>query len=176
MSIIREYNPELILTACPGCFHSLKNLYPQRLGVEQPYQVADISQFLIREVKPRVALGSYCRAVAWHDPCVLGRQLGIYEEPRDILRAIPGLKLVELKSHHEKSKCCGAGLAEVEKTNDLSLQVAVDRLKEAREVGAEELVTSCPACYITLKRAETFSQSETRVRYITELLDEVAAK
>lgn len=173
MEMIRQYQPNLIVTSCPGCYHALHNLYPQMLGVEQPILVADISQYLIAEIRKRVAFSNYEKVVTWHDPCVLGRQLNIYGEPRQLLQSIPGVKLVELAQHHEKSACCGASLAEVEKMNELSMQVAMDRIKEAEEAGAEVLVTSCPACYINLKRAAGFAQSQVAVKSLSEIVHEV---
>jgi len=173
LDIIGQYHPNLILTSCPGCFHALKNIYPHLLGLTQPYPVMDISQFLFSEIKNNVSFSHYDQVVTWHDPCVLGRQLGIYEEPRQLLQSIPGLRLVEMKQHHEKSKCCGASLAEVEKMNELSMQVAIDRIQEAGEAGADVLVTSCPACYINLKRAAGFSQSKVTVKFLSEIVNEV---
>ena len=173
MAVLHRYNPRMIVTSCPGCYHALKNLYPEMLSLEQPFEIVDISIFLA-EITAKLELTNTEKVITWHDPCVLGRQLGVYEEPRQVLKSVPGLQLVELKLHHEKSKCCGASLAEVHDLNELSMQVAVDRVKEIGQVGAEELVTSCPACYINLKRAASFSQSKAKVKFISELINEVA--
>lgn len=171
MEVLQKYNPDLIVTACPGCLNAMQKVYPELLGLAQPFALQDISQFLLPLVQGKLTAAE--KAVTWHDPCVLGRRLGIYEEPRHILQAIPGVQFTELRKHRRKSQCCGAPLAVLGELNQVSAKVAMDRIHEAKEVGAEELVTSCPACYNNLKRAADFVQNEVQVKFLTEKINEV---
>ncbi|KUO50085.1 MAG: hypothetical protein APF76_06365 [Desulfitibacter sp. BRH_c19] len=171
LSKIEKYEADIIVTACPGCLNALKHLYPNELSLNHNYDIKDISEFLIPLVNGK--LSSHNKTVTWHDPCVLGRHLGIYEEPRNLLKVIPDINFVEMKLHHEKSRCCGAPLAEIPRMNELSIQVASERAKEVEEVKAQEVVTSCPACYSNLKRAVGFNQLDVKVKFLTELINEV---
>jgi Fe-S oxidoreductase len=87
--------------------------------------------------------------VTYHDPCHLGRHLGddgVYEPPRDVLKKIPGIELVEMERNRENAWCCGAGAGVSQANPDLALWTANERLKEAKATGAGALVTSCPWC------------------------------
>jgi Fe-S oxidoreductase len=92
--------------------------------------------------------------VTYHDPCYLGRYNRIFEEPRDILRAVPGLHLVEMAHHHENSLCCGGGGGRM--WQDLpagEVKMSEVRIREAEAVGAQIMVTACPLCRIMLEDA-----------------------
>jgi Fe-S oxidoreductase len=84
--------------------------------------------------------------VTWHDPCHIGRHCGIYEEPRNLLKAIPGIRLVEMERIKDQAWCCGAGAGVRTAYPDFALQTATERVEEAKETGAEAIVTSCPYC------------------------------
>ena len=87
--------------------------------------------------------------VTWHDHCHLGRYLGedgLYDQPRNVLNAVPGLELVEMERNRENAWCCGAGAGVSQSDEELALATAVERLKEAAATGAEAIVTACPWC------------------------------
>jgi len=84
--------------------------------------------------------------VTWHDPCHIGRHCGIYEEPRNILKAISGIRLVEMERIKDQAWCCGAGGGVRAAYPDLAFKIAEERVEEAKETGAEALVTCCPYC------------------------------
>ena len=86
------------------------------------------------------------KRVAYHDPCYLGRHNGIFDAPRNVLGSLPGVELVELPDHHENSLCCGGGGGRIWMHTDKEERFGDIRLAQAREVGAEVLVTSCPYC------------------------------
>jgi len=89
--------------------------------------------------------------VTYHDPCDLGRNAGVFEAPREILQAIPGVKIVELENNRMKSVCCGGG-GNVEMIDpDLSAAVAQKKIDEIRRTGAKTVVTSCQQCVRTIK-------------------------
>ena len=90
------------------------------------------------------------KKVAYHDPCHLGRHAKVYDPPRSILKAIPGLELVEMRHERDDSQCCGAGGGFKSAFNDRAEDIAADRVREAAEAGAELIVTSCPFCQVNL--------------------------
>jgi len=95
------------------------------------------------------------RKVTYHDPCYLGRHNRIFEEPRDVLRSIPGTQLIEMSHHGPDSLCCGAGGGRMWQGKELDGQARMSeiRVKEAQATGAEILITACPLCLIMLEDA-----------------------
>jgi len=91
--------------------------------------------------------------VTYHDPCYLARLLKVVDPPRNLLSSVPGLKLVEMADSKENTRCCGSGAGITEQsTRTLSQEIAATRIKQAREVGAERVVTSCPYCLDQLRK------------------------
>jgi len=90
--------------------------------------------------------------VAWHDPCHLGRASGIYDAPRAIIDALPGVELRELAHHHDESKCCG-GVVTLLRDPPTARALARVVLEEARATGAATLVSACPCCQLLLRLA-----------------------
>ncbi|MDP3103780.1 MAG: (Fe-S)-binding protein, partial [Candidatus Methanoperedens sp.] len=88
--------------------------------------------------------------VTWHDSCHIGRASGIYEPPRDMIKAIPNVKFVEMSSHHEKAHCCGSVLTLI-KEPDVAADIGKIRLDEAVEAGAEKVLALCPCCQFQLR-------------------------
>jgi len=88
--------------------------------------------------------------VAYHDPCYLGRHNGIYDAPREVLKAIPGVELVELSRHHEDSLCCGGGGGRMWSDTPVAERFSVQRINDACAVGAQSLATACPYCVLML--------------------------
>ena len=140
-----DHGVKKILVSSPHCYHSLKNEYPD---FNVHFEIVHISQFLCELLNDgRLELSKeYARTVTYHDPCYLGRHNGVYDEPRQALNRIPGLKLNEMPESRKNSFCCGGGGGRIwmetpkgERFSDLRLQQAVD-------VGAEVLVTACPYC------------------------------
>jgi len=169
LNLIQKYNPEIVITTCPGCLKAIRDLWKDICALEYDFQVLDISEYLLPLITSR--LESRKVKVTWHDPCVLGRDLGIYEPPRNILRSIAGLELVEMHEHHEKSACCGGGGGVMLGFPVISAKMARSRIAQAQDVEADELVTSCPACYVNLNNQSR--KSGIKVRFITDVIDEV---
>ena len=108
----------------------------------------------------------------YHDPCDLGRNPGVYEEPREIIKSIPGLEFVELPMNRKFSICCGGG-GNVEMTDpDLSAQVAQTRLDAIKAVGADTVLTACQQCVRTMETRAKRSKSDLVVKDLTQLVVE----
>jgi len=152
---IKASGARMVVTSCAECYKSLKLEYPQILG-DIPFNVMHISE-LLAELADSGRL-SYKRGLAenritFHDPCHLGRYCGVYEQPRQVLSGIPGVKLVEMLRHREYAWCCGNG-AELVRSLDpkLSSEIAQDRVEEAMNTGAQAIITSCPRCIVSLQQ------------------------
>jgi len=121
--------------------------YPELLGEKLPFKVAHSSEYLYRLVRERkISPGSYNGVVTYSDPCHLGRHGGVFEAPRQLLRGIKGLKLVEMKFSGRDSKCCGAGGGFRRFDKYLSAEIARRRIQEAKDAGASALIAACPLC------------------------------
>jgi len=172
LDLIEQREPDIVLISCPGCYYALKVLYPEKLGLSPGFQVQYVTAFLLPLIAGKT-LAQHPAKVTWHDPCVLGRHLGIYDEPRELLRAIPRLELIEMHSNHENALCCGAGGGMLSAFPEIAGQVATRRLEQAKAAGAQELVTSCPACYLNFRRIVGRAGLDLQVRDLAELISEV---
>jgi Fe-S oxidoreductase/nitrate reductase gamma subunit len=143
--IIKSRNFKVILTSCPHCYNVLKNEYPQFGGA---FNVVHHSEFLHEmlwsgDLKPRLGVA---RKAVYHDPCYIGRYQRMFDAPREVLKAMPGIDLAEMRNNAEKSFCCGGGgghfwmdLKTGERINNL-------RVDQATEAGADTIVTACAYC------------------------------
>ncbi|MEW6375832.1 MAG: (Fe-S)-binding protein [Thermodesulfobacteriota bacterium] len=169
-----ENGVKKILFSSPHCYHTFKNEYPE---FKVNFEVVHVSQYLFEIInKGKLKLTKeYGKKVTYHDPCYLGRHNGIYDEPREVLKKIPGLELIEMADVRGNSLCCGMGggriwmeTAKGERFSDL-------RLEQAIGVGAEVLVTSCPYCITQFEDSRlTLKDSEViQIKDITEIIQEV---
>lgn len=133
-----------VVTSCPGCYKTMSKEYRIYFG-ELPFRVQHISQFLYgRATMLRDHLRPMRLKVAYHDPCHLGRHMGVFDEPRALIRMVPGVELVEFKYSREKSICCGSGGGVRAVLPELSLEVS--KIALAAMPAVDLLVTSCPFC------------------------------
>jgi Fe-S oxidoreductase len=173
IEILKGYGVKKILTLCPHCFHTLKNEYPQLGG---KFQVIHHTQFLtelltsgkLKLTKPINKVTTY------HDSCYLGRGNQIYKAPRRILHAIPGLKLVEMERHGNRSFCCGAGGGRMWMEEKIGMRINQIRTDQAIEVNAELIGTACPYCLTMLGDGiKEKGKAETMAAYdLSELVDQ----
>ncbi len=169
---VKSSGAETLVTPCSDCYYAFKYLYPKNgidLGVKILHAV-EYADLLIKEGKIRPRRDFRAR-VTYHDPCHLGRRgeiyktgwegdnkllrpvkfkqmgnQGIFDAPRDVIRSIPGVELVEMERIREYAWCCGAGGGVLEAFPDFAEWTAADRLEEAMSAGAEAIVTACPWC------------------------------
>jgi heterodisulfide reductase subunit D len=131
----------------PHCQEFIVKRYPEILPDYSPVENLHFSQVLaaaFKDGKLKSKKGSAVK-VSYHDPCYLGRGLKIYEEPRQVLAALDGVGLVEMKRNREDSFCCGATIMG-DYIPDLAADTARERIKEFEETGADLLITACPSC------------------------------
>ena len=163
-----------ILVSSPHCYHTFANEYPEFMV---HFEVVHMSQFLLQLIdEGRLKLtGEFGRKVTYHDPCYLGRHNGIYDEPREVLRRVPGLELVEMPDNRENSLCCGGGGGRIWMDTPKNERFSDIRLGQAAGVGAEVLVTSCPYCitHFEESRLNLDEDDDLEVRDITEIIQEV---
>ena len=162
--------PETIVTSCAGCYKTIRQDYP-RFG-KVPAKVVHISQ-LVEGLLDSGALSPTVRVdakVAFHDPCHLGRHNALYEEPRRILRSIPGLELVEMERNREDARCCGAGGGVKTAFPELAGDISALRIADAEAVGCDILTTSCPFCYQSLKAGIAATGTPIKMMDLMEIL------
>lgn len=174
IKIFVENGVHKILVSSPHCYHTFKNEYTE---FNVHFEVFHITQYINLLLKQGKLLINkpYNKKVTWHDPCYLGRHNGMYDEPREVLKSVPGLELVEMQDSREDSFCCGGGgggiwmdTAKDERFSDL-------RLKQAIETGADELVTACPYCITNFEdsRLGLENPEGIEIKDITEIISEL---
>jgi len=170
--LFRSVGPKQLVTTSPHCFNTFKNEYGLD-GIEVLHYTQLIAR-LIEEGKLEFS-GEVNKTVTYHDPCFLGKQNHVFDEPRAILQAIPGVELVEMDRNRERSLCCegGGGRMWAEGTN-LEERLAFQRVQEAAETGAEILAVACPFCLLTLEDAVKVQELDEKLRVmdIMELVDQ----
>jgi heterodisulfide reductase subunit D len=158
MAEFSRHGVRKIIAYCPECYTCLKTEYPGALG-NSDIQVINLIELIAPLVKDKkLALGELARQVTYHDPCTLGRGLRLFEEPRNLLKGIKGLKLIEMEYNRERSLCCGSSPWVY--CNSVNRQIQGQRLAQAKTVAAEILVTACPKCQIHLKCAQKSEDSQ----------------
>jgi len=167
---IEQVGAETIVFTCPSCYHTWKHLYQAEIKLLHATQLIDE---LIKD--QRITLKELNATVTYHDPCDLGRNSDIFEEPRNVLKAIPGLKLVELADNRQLSVCCGGG-GNLEMVDpELSGKVAQMKLDEIRKTGADTVVSSCQQCLRTIASRARRKKIDIKVKDLTELVVEAMA-
>jgi len=169
-----DHGVKKILVSSPHCYHTFKNEYPE---FRVNFEVIHTSQYvfqLVNEGKLQIDKG-YGKKVAYHDPCYLGRHNGIYDEPRSVLKNIPGLELNELPEAKVDSMCCGMGGGRIWAETEKHERFSNLRIEQAIGVGAEELVTSCPYCITALEDSRLVMNhgDNIQVKDITEIIQEI---
>jgi len=163
-----------ILVSSPHCYHTFKNEYSEFMV---NFEVIHISQYLAELIQQgRLEIkGEYGKRVAYHDPCYLGRHNDIYDEPRAVLKAAPGLELVELPDNRQRSLCCGGGGGRIWIDTPKGERFSDLRMAQAHAVGAEVLVTSCPYCITNFEESCLNPEYEgLEVKDIAEIIQEVS--
>lgn len=165
---VSDVGAKKVVFTCPSCFHTWKHQY------DTDVELVHASQFINELIKEgRIKLTKEINVrTTYHDPCDLGRNTGVFEEPREIIKAVPGIDFVELPMNRKFSICCGGG-GNVEMTDaDLSAQVAQAKLDSIKGTGAEMVVTACQQCVRTMTTRAKRTKTELAVKDLTELVIE----
>jgi heterodisulfide reductase subunit D len=171
VELMNRSDCELVVTSCAGCYRAFVKDYENRLGLTIKQKVMHITQLLENLISdgsieaPSSLRGS---KVTYHDPCHLGRHCGVYDPPRNVLRKA-GAELLEMKRTRENAWCCGSGGGVKSSFSDMSLKTAISRLEEAKQSGADTLVSACPFCKLNLMDGAKSSENGIKVVDIVEL-------
>ncbi len=160
-----------IVAQCPHCFNTLKNEYPQLGGVFEVKHHAELLAELLgeRKIVPTVPLQE---PVTYHDSCYLGRHNGVYEAPREALKAVPGLTILEMPRNRREGFCCGAGGGRMWLEEKIGERINQNRVNEAAKTGASIVATACPFCTTMVKDGinETGRDGKLRVLDVAEVV------
>lgn len=167
VEILNDIDASAIVVTCPGCYKALSVDYPEE-GLELNKPVQHISQFL-SETMEDVDVELCDASLTYHDPCHLGRHMGVYDEPREILNAISSEGIKEMERSREDSLCCGNGAGLRTLFPEYATKIGKERISEAVRTGADLMVTACPFCKNMLAK-----QSEERITVLD--LPEVVLK
>lgn len=175
LEIIQDAGAKRIITTCPECAHTLREIYPEEIG-HLGVDIYHLSQFLAQQ-DPSFTSGSVegpgGQTVTYQDPCRLGRFSDVYQQPRDLISGL-GLELVEMDHHHDSSICCGTSCWS--SCGQVNKRIQTSRLEEASKTGAQLMITTCHKCQIHLRCAQNgpgqTEPSRLVIRDLTTLLAE----
>lgn len=166
-----ERGVKKILVSSPHCYHTYRNEYPEFMV---HFEVVHISQLIFSLIAAgRLELGKeYGKTVTYHDPCYLGRHNGVYDQPREALKKIPGLTLNEMPESRKNSFCCGGGGGRIWMETPKGERFSDLRLAQAMQTGAQVLATSCPYCITNFEdsRLNVKDGEAIQVKDITEII------
>lgn len=197
LEAIRKRGIKTVITGCAECFGTFRGFYPRIRTLD--FKVLHISQVIQKMLQEgRLKLNNNLEMkVTYHDPCHLGRlselyvpwsgdikpfgyhdppklwrrgTKGVYEAPREILKAVPGIELLEMTRRAENAFCCGGGGGVPEAFPDFALWTAAERLGEAKSTGAEAVISCCPWCGSNFKKAVTADQNRMDYYDLTEVV------
>ena len=179
---IKKTRAKTIVATCAGCYKTLHDLYPKYGGSLEGVRILHAIEYieeLINQGRLKFKEDGKPLTVAYHDPCDIGRHMGIYEPPRNVIKAIPGINLVEFAMNRNMAKCCGGGGGVKAFDNPLSGDIAFDRVLQAVGVEADTIVSACPSCKNSLNqgaaRARKEKKGKIKVMDLTELVAQYLA-
>ena len=165
IAAVREKGAKEIIFACPSCYQMWREYYPH------DYKITHVSQFLMNLINEnRVPLKELPLTVTYHDPCDLGRGARVFDEPREAICSIQGIKLIELPRNRENCPCCGGG-GNLEMIDaNLSGEIARQKIDEVLGTGAQAVITSCQQCVRTMTANVRKNKLSIEVMDITQLI------
>jgi Fe-S oxidoreductase/nitrate reductase gamma subunit len=152
IEVLKNYEVKKILTICPHGFNTIKNEYPQFGGNFEVLHHTQLIAQLIKEGKVKLNTALTSR-ITYHDPCYLGRHNGIYDPPREVLKAIPGIEFTEMERHGWNSFCCGGGGGRFWIEENSGKRISDVRIEDVVDVKADIVATACPFCMQMLEDA-----------------------
>jgi len=165
---MKGYGVTKIVTNCPHCFNTLANEYPDFGGKFEVMHGTELVARLVREGRIQLVHGAPM-SLSFHDPCYLGRHNGVYDAPRELLNAIPGIAIKELPRSRENGMCCGAGGGRMWLDETIGARVNQARFAEIEANGTDAVGVSCPFCMVMLGNAKTELAGKTEAFDVLEL-------
>ena len=176
IEVLNSYQVKKIVTACPHCFNTIKNEYPELGGIYEVVHHSQLIDQLINDGKLKIKDDQFNgKKITFHDPCYLGRANGEYYAPRNVIKALRA-DLKEMKSCKEKAMCCGAGGAQMFKDSEKgNKEINIKRTEEAIETKSNIIAAACPFCNTMLTDGIKSHENhkEIQVKDISELIDKV---
>src|SRR6184192_314584 len=172
-----KYKIRKVIASCPHCFNTIANEYPQLGGNYEVVHALPLVKRLIAEKRITLS-GGEKDIVAYHDPCYLGRHNGIYDEPRAVMDALPGVERREIAPHHrERGFCCGAGGGRMWMEEKMGQRVNHRRIEQLvmADTGANKVASGCPFCLIMLDEGVGAKGLSDKVRPV-DVLELVASR
>jgi len=174
---INKAGAKKVITSCAGCYRTMKKDW-LKLGEDynfEVYHTVDLIKQLLDEGSLQIK-SEFNKTLTYHDPCHLGRHIGMYDVPRDVYSKIPGIKFVEMLRNRENAWCCGAGGGVKIGYPEWSLEISKERLEEAKETGASVISSICPFCRTNLSDANEKYNMGFEVIDLVEILDQLEIK
>jgi Fe-S oxidoreductase len=159
-----------IVATCPHCFNTLANEYPQLGGT---YEVVHHSQLLAKLIDEGklIPITPIDEDITYHDPCFLGRHNKVYQQPRDIMAKVPGVRTQEMHRHKDRGFCCGAGGARMWMEERIGKRINTERVDEALETNPDTVSTACPFCLVMLGDAINEKKNSGQAKESLEVVD-----
>jgi len=173
---VKKTNAKTLITPCSGCYYTFTRLFPEILDINLPCEILHTSQFFDETINNEgIELKPLNLNVTYHDPCSLGRHSNVYEPPRNILKAIPDLKLIEMQFNRNCARCCGGGAGLWTFNNEVSLEAARTKLKEdLLPINVNILTTACPQCQLNFRfasRMKIFAKNPLKIFDILKIFE-----
>lgn len=173
IEVLNAYEIKKIVTACPHCYNTLKNEYPELGGVYEVVHHTELLKSLVDSGRLTIEGGQFKgQKITFHDPCYLGRANDVYEAPRELIQKLD-VELVEMKRCKSDGLCCGAGGAQMFKESEKGTkEINVERTEDAIKVTPDIIATGCPFCNTMMTDGvkATNKESEIKVLDIAELI------
>jgi Fe-S oxidoreductase len=172
---INKRKAKILITSCPSCYHTWKHEYPEISSEKIDFEIMHISQYLLKLIDDgKLKLKKLDKKVAYHDPCDLGRNSEVYDEPRKVIESIPGVEFIELEANKNLANCCGGGGNLESIDPGLSSKIAESRAREIIDADVDILVSACQQCERTLgaalKKLKNEAKRKIKVADIAELV------
>jgi glycolate oxidase len=170
---IREAEVNALITPCAGCYYTFTKLYPEILGVTFPCEVFHSSQYIEDLMKSGKLYfkRSLNLRTSYHDPCSLGRHGGVFDAPRNVLKAIEDLTLLEMPLNRELARCCGGGGGLWSFNHHVSMKSAYLRLKDLMSLNVDVLITTCPLCQMNFRYTSLRRTVPVKIHDMTEIVE-----
>ena len=169
---VNNTGAKYLVISCPSCYHMWRHTYPEiPLDIKMNFEVLHIVQYFYKLAREgRLKLNAINQKITYHDPCDLGRNSGIYEEPRELIKMIPGVTFVEMENNRINATCCGGGGNVEAVDKGLSENIARIKTREIIKTGADIVVTSCQQCVRTILQSLKKENSKIKVMDMSELI------